>query len=52
MLGNFEMKKEVVLSLFKSTKVDKSPGHDGIYVRLLRGKRGDCWGPDKELYLR
>eukprot|EP00061_Rhincodon_typus_P005747 g25627.t1 len=36
MLGHFEIKKEVVLGLLKSIKVDKSTGPDGIQPSLLR----------------
>eukprot|EP00061_Rhincodon_typus_P016831 g45251.t1 len=32
-LGHFEIKKEVVLGLLKSVKVEKSPGPKGIYPR-------------------
>eukprot|EP00061_Rhincodon_typus_P004368 g22413.t1 len=37
MLGHFEIKKEVVLDLLKSIKVDKSPGPDGICPSHWRG---------------
>eukprot|EP00061_Rhincodon_typus_P006990 g28209.t1 len=39
MLGHFEIKKEVVLGLLKSIKLEKSPGPDGIYPRWLREAR-------------
>eukprot|EP00061_Rhincodon_typus_P007551 g29361.t1 len=39
MLWHFEVKKEVVLGLLKSIKVDKSSVPDGISPRLLRGKK-------------
>lgn len=35
----FEINREVVLALFEGINMDKSPGHDGIYPRLLRGER-------------
>eukprot|EP00061_Rhincodon_typus_P017388 g46064.t1 len=39
MPGHFEIKKEVLLGLLKSIKVDKSPGPDDIYPMLLRKAR-------------
>eukprot|EP00061_Rhincodon_typus_P012509 g38289.t1 len=39
MLGHFEIKKKVMLGLLKSIAVDKFPGPDGIYLRLLREAR-------------
>eukprot|EP00061_Rhincodon_typus_P008863 g31857.t1 len=36
MLGHFVIKKQVVLDLLRSIKVDKAPGPNGIYSRLLR----------------
>eukprot|EP00061_Rhincodon_typus_P012384 g38084.t1 len=35
-VGHFEIKKEVMFGLLKSIKVDKTPGPDGIYPRLLK----------------
>lgn len=36
MQGQFEIKAEEVFGLLKSINVDKSPGSDMIYSRLLR----------------
>eukprot|EP00061_Rhincodon_typus_P009081 g32274.t1 len=44
MLGHFEIKKEIVLGLLKSIKVDKSPGPTSIYPRLLREAREEIAG--------
>eukprot|EP00061_Rhincodon_typus_P001457 g14842.t1 len=44
MLGHFEIKKEVVLRALKGIKVDKSPGPDGIYPRLVREAREEIAG--------
>eukprot|EP00061_Rhincodon_typus_P012655 g38532.t1 len=44
MLRHFEIKKEVVLDLLKSIKMDNSPGPDGIYPRLWREARGEIAG--------
>eukprot|EP00061_Rhincodon_typus_P010608 g35031.t1 len=44
MLGHFEIKKEVVLGLLKSTKVTKFPGPDGICPGLLREAREEIAG--------
>eukprot|EP00061_Rhincodon_typus_P012051 g37518.t1 len=35
-LGHVNIKEEVVFDVSKSIKVDKSPGPDGIYLRILR----------------
>eukprot|EP00061_Rhincodon_typus_P009934 g33806.t1 len=40
----FENKKEVVLGLLKSIKVDKPSGSNGIYPRLFRGAREEIAG--------
>eukprot|EP00061_Rhincodon_typus_P006394 g26992.t1 len=44
MLGHFEIKKEVVLDLLQSIKVDKSLRPAGIYPRLLREARQEIAG--------
>eukprot|EP00061_Rhincodon_typus_P002023 g16401.t1 len=44
MLGHFEIKKEVVLGLLKSIKVDKSPEPNDIHPRLLREAREEIAG--------
>eukprot|EP00061_Rhincodon_typus_P006224 g26633.t1 len=44
MLGHFEIKKEVVLGLLKSIKVDQYTLSDGIYLRLLRETREEIAG--------
>jgi len=36
MLGHFVIQKEMVLGLWRSIKMDKTPGPNGIYPRLLR----------------
>lgn len=41
MQSEFEIKKEKVLGLLNSIKLDKSPGPDGIYPSLLRERRGE-----------
>eukprot|EP00061_Rhincodon_typus_P012903 g38943.t1 len=38
-MGHFEIKKEVVLDLLKSIKVNKAPGPNVFYPRLLREAR-------------
>eukprot|EP00061_Rhincodon_typus_P004277 g22194.t1 len=43
-LEHFEVKKEVVLGLLKTIKVDKSLGPDGIYPRLLKEVREEIVG--------
>eukprot|EP00061_Rhincodon_typus_P013570 g40018.t1 len=43
-LGHFEIKKEVVLDLLKNIRVDKSPGPDDIYPRLLRETKEEIAG--------
>eukprot|EP00061_Rhincodon_typus_P010093 g34117.t1 len=44
MLAHFEFRKEVLFGLLKSIKVDKCPGLDGIYSRLLREAREEIPG--------
>eukprot|EP00061_Rhincodon_typus_P008686 g31521.t1 len=44
MLGHSEIKKDMVLDLLKDIKVDKSPGPDGKYPRLLREAREEIAG--------
>eukprot|EP00061_Rhincodon_typus_P016433 g44648.t1 len=51
MLGHFEIEKEVVLGLFKSIKVDKSPGPNGIYPRFLRETRGEIAGALTKIFV-
>lgn len=36
MPGQWKIKKDETLGLLKTTRMDKSPGPDGIYPRLLR----------------
>ena len=49
-LSHVEVKKEVVLGFLRNIKVDKSPGPDGIYPRILRGKGENCCSLEKSLY--
>eukprot|EP00061_Rhincodon_typus_P017475 g46182.t1 len=51
LLGHFEIKKEVVLGLLQSNKVDKSPGPDGIYPRLLRGTKEEIAGALTKIFV-
>eukprot|EP00061_Rhincodon_typus_P013145 g39329.t1 len=44
MPGQFEIKKEVVLHLLKSIKVDKFLGPNGIYLSLLREAKEEIAG--------
>eukprot|EP00061_Rhincodon_typus_P011646 g36826.t1 len=50
-LWHFEIKKEVVLGLLKSIKVDKSPGSNGIYPRLLSKARGEIVGALTKIFV-
>eukprot|EP00061_Rhincodon_typus_P002211 g16901.t1 len=43
-LEHFQIKNEVVLDLLKTIKVDKPPGPDSIYPRLLREAREEIAG--------
>eukprot|EP00061_Rhincodon_typus_P014586 g41692.t1 len=47
----FEITKEVVLGLLKSIKVDKSPGPDGIYPRLLTEAREEIAGALTKIFV-
>eukprot|EP00061_Rhincodon_typus_P015029 g42476.t1 len=51
MLGHFEIKKEVVLGLLKRIKLDKSPGPDVIYPRLLREAREEIAGALTKIFI-
>jgi len=41
-LGHVEIKREEVLEVLTNIKVDKSPGPDRIYPRILRGGGRNC----------
>ena len=49
-LGHINIKKEV-LGILKSIKVDKSPGPDGIYPRILRKARAEIAGALTEIFV-
>eukprot|EP00061_Rhincodon_typus_P007860 g29967.t1 len=51
MLGHFEIKKVMVLDLLKSIKVDKSPGPEGIYPRLLSEAREEIAGALTKIFV-
>eukprot|EP00061_Rhincodon_typus_P012594 g38433.t1 len=51
MLGHFEIKKEVLLDLLKSIKVNKSPGPNIIYAKLLRGVREEIAGSLTKIFV-
>eukprot|EP00061_Rhincodon_typus_P015144 g42662.t1 len=51
MLWRFEIKKEVTLGLLKSIKVDKSPGPNGIYPRLIREAREEIAGALTKIFI-
>eukprot|EP00061_Rhincodon_typus_P003084 g19238.t1 len=50
-LGHFEIKKEVVLSLLKSVKMDKSSEPNGIHPRLLREARKEIVGALTKIFV-
>ena len=49
-LGHVDIKKEG-LGILKSIKVDKSPGPDGIYPRILREARAEIAGALTEIFV-
>eukprot|EP00061_Rhincodon_typus_P012854 g38860.t1 len=51
MLGHFEIKKEGVLGLLNSIRVDKSPGPDGIYPRLLAEAKEEFAGALTKIFV-
>eukprot|EP00061_Rhincodon_typus_P005255 g24535.t1 len=51
MLGHFVIKKEVVLGLLKSIKVDYSPRPNYIYPRLLRQAKEEIAGALTKIFV-
>eukprot|EP00061_Rhincodon_typus_P013164 g39363.t1 len=50
-LGHVEIKMEEVLEVLKNIKVDKSPGPDGVYPRILREARDEIVGAEREIFV-
>ena len=50
-LSHVEIKKEVVLGFLRNIKVDKSPGPDGTYPKILRGARDEIAGALREIFI-
>eukprot|EP00061_Rhincodon_typus_P000577 g12106.t1 len=50
-LSQVAIKKEEVLSVLKSIKVDKSPGPDGIYPRILRETIEQIAGASTDIFV-
>jgi len=50
-LSHVEIKKEEVLGILKNMKVDKSPGPDVIYPRILREAREEIAGTLREIFV-
>ena len=50
-LSHVEIKKEVVLGFLRNIKVDKSPGPDGIYPRILKEAREEIAGALREIFV-
>ena len=50
-LSQVEIKKEEVLGFLRNIKIDKSPGPDEIYPRILREAREEIAGALREIDL-
>ena len=50
-LSHVEIKKKEVLGFLRNIKVDKSPGPDWIYPRILRGAREEIAGALREIFV-
>ena len=50
-LSHVEIEKEEVLGFLRNIKVDKSPGPDGIYPRILKKAREEFAGALREIFV-
>ena len=50
-LNHVEIRKEVVLGFLRNIKVDKSPGPDEIYPKILRDAREKIAGALREIFV-
>ena len=50
-LSRVEIKKEEVLGFLRNIKIDKSPGPDGVYPRILREAREEIAGTLTDVFV-